>query len=232
MQKAPIILAIDTSDIDLAQSWIAATSDFVSVFKIGLEFFIACGIEGVRQIQQDLDAEIFLDLKLHDIPNTVGKAARSAALLEPRFLTVHASGGHSMIQSAVLSAPKVDITAVTILTSLSAVDVNGIGFARGPLESAVGLALLAKNAGAKAIVCSPQETAEVRKALGVETVIITPGIRPLSQNDDDQKRTMTPREAIVAGANYVVIGRPITSHWANGPDAMRRAAGEIADGLG
>lgn len=231
MQKAPIILAIDTTDVELAQSWIKATSDFVSVIKLGLEFFIACGSEGVRQVQQDLDVELFLDLKLHDIPNTVGKAAKSAALLEPRFLTVHASGGHSMIEAAVENAPKIDITAVTILTSLASVDLDAIGFAEAPLASAVRLAVLAKNAGAKAIVCSPQETAEIRKALGVETIIITPGIRPFSHLDDDQKRTMTPREAIAAGANYVVIGRPITSQWANGVDAMKRAAGEIAEGL-
>lgn len=228
MNKAPIILAIDTTDLALARSWIKATEDYVSVIKLGLEFFTTCGIQGVKHIQEDLGVELFLDLKLHDIPNTVGKAAEAASLLHPRFLTVHASGGRLMIEAAVKSAPEVDITAVTILTSLSTLELGEIGFAHAPLESAVGLAQLAQEAGAKAIVCSPHETAEIRKAIGADTLIITPGIRPLSHQGDDQKRTMTPREAISAGANYVVVGRPITSEWSNGIDAMRRAAGEIA----
>lgn len=231
MEKAPIILAIDTTDVALAQSWIKATAEYVSMIKLGLEFFTTCGVEGVKRIQENLDVDLFLDLKLHDIPNTVGKAARGASLLQPRFLTVHASGGRSMIEAAVTNAPEVAITAVTVLTSLTHTDLDRIGFTQSPLASAVRLALLAHEAGAQAIVCSPQETSEIRKAVGPDSIIITPGIRPLSYLGDDQKRTMTAREAIVAGANYVVIGRPITSEWANGLDAMKRAAGEIAEGL-
>ncbi|MCX6430682.1 MAG: orotidine-5'-phosphate decarboxylase [Actinobacteria bacterium] len=231
MTKPPIILAIDVPDVELAAQWVKATSEYVSMIKLGLEFFIKCGSDGVRQLKEIAKCEFFLDLKLHDIPNTVGKAAQNAALLQPKFLTVHASGGRDMIGAAVMSAPDVDVTAVTILTSLTENDLREIGFSQSPLEAAVGLALLAKSAGARALVCSPHETAAIREAVGDAMVIITPGVRPISSQSDDQKRTMTPAAAIAAGANYVVIGRPITSQWSNGLDAMRRAADEIVQGL-
>jgi orotidine-5'-phosphate decarboxylase len=213
-KKAPIILAVDTSDLELAKAWVAHTSDFVQVFKLGLEFFLNFGAQGVRAITENSDAKIFLDLKLHDIPNTVAHATASAALLKPFFLTVHASGGHEMIKAAVQAAPQTKITAVTILTSLSEEDVKAVGFANDAMSSATKLAQLAVSAGAAAIVCSPLETANIRSVIGNETVIITPGVRPLSMvGKDDQTRTMTPSQAISAGANFVVIGRPITSAW-------------------
>jgi len=212
--KAPIILAVDTSDLELAKAWVAHTSDFVQVFKLGLEFFLNFGAQGVRAITENSNAKIFLDLKLHDIPNTVAHATASAALLKPFFLTVHASGGHEMIKAAALAAPQTKITAVTILTSLSEEDVKAVGFAYDAMSSATKLAQLAVSAGAAAIVCSPLETANIRSVIGNETVIITPGVRPLSMvGKDDQTRTMTPSQAISAGANFVVIGRPITSAW-------------------
>ena len=212
--KAPIILAVDTSDLELAKAWVAHTSDFVQVFKLGLEFFLNFGAQGVRAITENSDAKIFLDLKLHDIPNTVAHATASAALLKPFFLTVHASGGHEMIKAAVQAAPQTKITAVTILTSLSEEDVKAVGFANDAMSSATKLAQLAVSAGAAAIVCSPLETVNIRSVIGNETVIITPGVRPLSMvGKDDQTRTMTPSQAISAGANFVVIGRPITSAW-------------------
>jgi len=212
--KAPIILAVDTSDLELAKAWVAHTSDFVQVFKLGLEFFLNFGAQGVRAITENSDAKIFLDLKLHDIPNTVAHATASAALLKPFFLTVHASGGHEMIKAAALAAPQTKITAVTILTSLSEEDVKAVGFANDAMSSATKLAQLAVSAGSAAIVCSPLETANIRSVVGNETVIITPGVRPLSMvGKDDQTRTMTPSQAISAGANFVVIGRPITSAW-------------------
>ena len=212
--KAPIILAVDTSDLELAKAWVAHTSDFVQVFKLGLEFFLNFGAQGVRAITENSNAKIFLDLKLHDIPNTVAHATASAALLKPFFLTVHASGGHEMIKAAALAAPQTKITAVTILTSLSEEDVKAVGFANDAMSSATKLAQLAVSAGAAAIVCSPLETANIRSVIGNETVIITPGVRPLSMvGKDDQTRTMTPSQAISAGANFVVIGRPITSAW-------------------
>ena len=135
-----------------------------------------------------------------------------------------------MVSAAAQAVPTTDVTAVTILTSLSEEDLFEIGFANPALESAVALAVMAVKAGAKAIVCSPLEVAAIRSAVGPVPHIITPGVRPLSEEgSDDQKRTMTPRAAIDAGASYVVIGRPITNSWAQGPDAMKTKARAIAD---
>ena len=227
--KAPIILAIDTSDLEIAKSWISLTSEHVSVFKLGLEFFLNFGAEGVKAVTENSDAKIFLDLKLHDIPNTVAHAARSAATLNPFFLTVHAIGGSAMIQAAVQAAPQTNITAVTVLTSMTESDVDAVGFRDGALKSATRLAQLAVAAGASAIVCSPLETATIRQAIGNQPLIITPGVRPLSMvGKDDQTRTMTPPEAIAAGANYVVIGRPITSAWEPTGVEITKRAREIA----
>ena len=227
--KAPIILAVDTSDLELAKAWIAHTCEYVQVYKLGLEFFLNFGAQGVRAITENSDVKIFLDLKLHDIPNTVAHAASSAAQLKPLFLTVHASGGSEMIKAAVKAAPETKITAVTILTSLSEVDVKNIGFAKDALSSATNLAQLAVAAGAGAIVCSPLETASIRSAVGNETLIITPGVRPLSMvGKDDQTRTMTPSQAIDAGANFVVIGRPITSAWEPSGVEIGKRAREIS----
>lgn len=230
--KAPIILAIDTAEIGVAKAWIEATADYVSGFKLGLEFFSTFGSEGVRTIKEITDADIFLDLKLHDIPNTVAGAVRQIALLRPRFLTVHASGGRAMIQAAVEAGPEIEITTVTVLTSLGSQDMSEIGFESGPLETAVGLARLAKSAGARAIVCSPLEIAAIRQEVGPELTIIAPGVRPASEaGTDDQQRTMDPKSAIAAGATYLVIGRPITSAWAQGSDALRDRAAMIASQL-
>jgi orotidine-5'-phosphate decarboxylase len=228
--RAPIILAVDTSDLETAIAWIKATDDSISVYKLGLEFYLNFGAAGVEEVVERTGAEIFLDLKLHDIPHTVAGAASAVSHLNPKFLTVHASGGRAMISSAVQAAPKVSITAVTILTSLSESDLFEIGYANAALESAVALAKMAVASGAKALVCSPLETAAIRSAVGADPIIITPGVRPLAQQGgDDQKRTMTPRDAITAGANFVVIGRPITKWWSDGEGAMRSAARAIAD---
>ena len=228
--KAPIVLAVDTPDLEIAKQWISCTQKSVSVYKLGLEFFLTFGHDGVRAIKNETDADIFLDLKLHDIPHTVKGAATAIASLQPRFLTVHASGGPAMIEATVAAIPQTDITAVTILTSLSEDDLFRIGFASPALESAVALASLAVNAGARAIVCSPLEIEVIRATVGPSIHIITPGVRPASEmGSDDQKRTMTPRDAITAGASYVVIGRPITQRWRDGADAMSAQARAIAD---
>ncbi len=228
--KAPIILAVDTSDFDTAISWIEATKESVSVYKLGLEFYLNFGAAGVANVVSRTGAEIFLDLKLHDIPHTVAGAAKAISHLQPRFLTVHASGGSAMVKAAADAVPNVSITAVTILTSISEGDLFEIGYASPALESAVALAKLAVNAGAKAIVCSPLETAAIRSALGDKPIIITPGVRPLTEmGADDQVRTMTPADAIAAGANFVVIGRPITRAWTDGAAAMTAKARLIAD---
>ena len=228
--KAPIVLAVDTPDLEIAKRWIAATEKSVSVYKLGLEFFLTFGQEGVRAIKSETDAEIFLDLKLHDIPHTVEGAATAVANLAPRFLTVHASGGAAMVAAAVKASPATDITAVTILTSLSEDDLFQVGYANPALESAVALASLSVAAGARAIVCSPLEIAAIRSSVGPSPFIITPGVRPAGEaGGDDQKRTMTPRAAIESGANYVVIGRPITQAWREGAQAMTDKARAIAD---
>lgn len=227
--KAPIILAVDTSDFDMALAWIENTKDYISVYKLGLEFFLNFGSEGVTKILDQTGVDIFLDLKLHDIPHTVSGAAKAIAQLAPRFLTVHAGGGREMIKAAAVALPEVDITAVTILTSLSEGDLSEIGYASPALESAVALAKMAIESGAKAIVCSPLETAAIRRAVGEVPILITPGVRPLiEEGNDDQKRTMTPKDAISQGANFVVIGRPITSAWSNGPVALQEKALAIA----
>jgi orotidine-5'-phosphate decarboxylase len=228
--KAPIVLAVDTPDLDIARQWVAATQQSVSVYKLGLEFFLTFGHQGVSAIKSETDVDIFLDLKLHDIPHTVEGAAKAISSIAPRFLTVHASGGKSMVKAAVDVLPATDITAVTILTSLSEEDLFEIGFANPALESAVALAKMSVVAGAKAIVCSPLEIAAIRSAVGPNPSIITPGVRPLSEvGSDDQKRTMTPRAAIDSGATYVVIGRPITNAWKDGAAAMTAKARLIAD---
>ena len=166
MSKAPIVLAVDTPDLETAIQWVKATQDHVSVFKLGLEFFLTFGRDGVKAIKDVTDSDIFLDLKLHDIPHTVSGAAKAVSHLAPRFLTVHASGGSAMIKAAVEAVPASHITGVTILTSLSEGDVSDIGYRSNALDSAVGLARIAVAAGAGAIVCSPLEIAAIRAAVG------------------------------------------------------------------
>jgi len=228
--KAPIVLAVDTSDLEIAKRWVEATQESVSVYKLGLEFFLSFGQAGVKAIQDVTDSDIFLDLKLHDIPHTVAGAASAIQELAPRFLTVHSSGGREMVRAAVDAVPGTSITAVTILTSLSEEDLFEIGYANNALESAVALATLSVNAGAKAIVCSPLEISAIRAVVAPEIEIITPGVRPARDTPaDDQKRVMTPRDAISAGASLLVIGRPITSAWKDGAAAMTARARSIAD---
>jgi orotidine-5'-phosphate decarboxylase len=208
--KSPIILALDTNDLEVAKKWVSKSSEYIGVYKLGLEFFLRFGKEGVQAIKKETDSQIFLDLKLHDIPNTVGAATSQVAVLAPRFLTVHASGGSAMIKSAVENGSNIDITAVTILTSLGANDLKEIGYLGDPESRAVELAKLATTAGAKAIVCSPLEIAAIRSSVSKEISIITPGIRTKESAADDQRRTLDPKSAIMLGANYLVVGRPIT----------------------
>ena len=220
--KAPIVLALDTSDLTMAIGWVKATEGLISVYKLGLEFFLTFGQDGVKAVASETDSDIFLDLKLHDIPHTVSGAARAITELAPKYVTVHALGGGAMVAAAVAALPSTLVTGVTILTSLSDTDVTALGFKANALESATGLATVAVNSGARAIVCSPLEIRAIRKRVGLQIIIITPGVRPSdSESVDDQSRTLTPQEAIERGANLVVIGRPITSFWKQGPAAMR-----------
>jgi len=232
MKKAPIVLAVDTPELQTAIQWVRATQEHISVFKLGLEFFLTFGADGVKAIQAETDSDIFLDLKLHDIPHTVSGAAKAVSRLKPKFLTVHASGGRAMVRAAADAMPDSFITGVTILTSMSETDVTEVGFKSSALDSAVSLAKVAVAGGARAIVCSPLEISAVRAAVGTEPLIITPGVRPLDMaGSDDQKRTMTPEDAIQSGASLVVIGRPITQSWSDGASAMKARAEQIGSGL-
>ena len=225
-------MAVDTPNLQTAISWVKATHGHISVYKLGLEFFLTFGSDGVKAIQAETDSDIFLDLKLHDIPHTVNGAAKAVAHLAPKFLTVHAAGGGAMVKAAVDAMPNTNVTGVTILTSLSEADVTEIGFKLSALQSAVDLSRVAVNAGATAIVCSPLEISAVRQQVGITPIIITPGVRPLDMvGTDDQQRTMTPQDAIAAGANLVVIGRPITQSWQQGAQAMKERAQEIGANL-
>lgn len=231
MTKSPIILAVDTKELDVARSWIEATNGSISVYKFGLEFYLKFGAEGLRKLADAGDFQIFLDLKLHDIPNTVGAAVSSVVDLSPKFLTIHASGGAAMIKAASDAAPKISITAVTILTSLSDSDLSDIGYAKNAKSSASALAKLASENGARSIVCSPFEASEIRSVVGNGVEIITPGVRPEGSDHGDQKRVMTPSEAISAGANYLVIGRPITDQAKISLDNMKSKAASILESL-
>jgi orotidine-5'-phosphate decarboxylase len=228
MALSPIILAVDTSDFDTARAWIDATRESIDIYKLGLEFFLTFGCEGIESIARESGASIFLDLKLHDIPNTVKKSAGVVDHLHPRFLTVHASGGAGMISAAVSAVTSTSITAVTVLTSLADSDLSDLGYAKPALETAVSMARVATAAGATSIVCSPLEIAAIRAVIPPSVEIITPGVRPSDEvGGDDQVRTMTPGQAISAGANFLVIGRPITSRWSQGKAAMSSRASEL-----
>lgn len=209
--KLPIALALDAPDLDTAKNWAKEASPFVSTLKIGLETYLRDGKKAIQDIKAISDCDIFLDLKLHDIPATVIGACNSINDLNPKYLTVHASGGKEMIESAVKTLPNTLITAVTILTSLNEDSLKKIGYKFDPRDSAIQLAKLAVEAGARAIVCSAQEVAVIRNAVGKDVVLITPGIRPAGSSLDDQKRVATPRQALQDGANLLVIGRPITA---------------------
>jgi orotidine-5'-phosphate decarboxylase len=223
---APIAVALDTGDLATATRWAQALAPHVSTFKVGLELFCAEGPGAVEKIRATGDAALFLDLKLHDIPATVAGAARSVASLAPDYLTIHASGGSAMIAAAAEALPNTKITAVTILTSLSADDLDRLGIAGPPADAVVRLAKLAVDAGARALVCSPQEVALVRAAVGASTTLITPGVRPAGSATHDQARVATPEQALADGADLVVIGRPIT-----GADDPAEAAAAIAAAL-
>ncbi|MGA1243130.1 MAG: orotidine-5'-phosphate decarboxylase [Candidatus Nanopelagicaceae bacterium] len=209
--SSQVILALDFSDMASTVEMINLTKEHIGIYKLGLEFYLAHGKSGVIEIQSRFtDIEVFLDLKLHDIPNTVAGACRSVADINPKFLTVHASGGSKMISAASSALPKVEITAVTILTSLDQEQMLAMGLSENIENLTLSLAKNAVNSGARAIVSSPQEVSLLRKHLGEKVTLITPGVRPSGAERDDQERIMTPRQAIDAGADFVVIGRPIT----------------------
>ncbi|MDR3538618.1 MAG: orotidine-5'-phosphate decarboxylase [Acetobacteraceae bacterium] len=218
-----VIVALDTTDLERAAAWAAATAPHVALFKLGLEFFLAHGAAGVRAMA---GRPIFLDLKLHDIPNTVAGGVRAVLPLAPRMLTIHAAGGAAMIAAARQAADSAGearpmILAVTVLTSLDAAALASTGVTDAPAVQVLRLARLALSAGADGLVCSPQEVAMLRSALGPDAKLVVPGIRPVGSAAGDQARIMTPAEAVAAGADWIVVGRPITG--ADDPGAAAAA---------
>lgn len=210
MTKAPIAVALDAPDLATAKLWANAVGPHVQVVKVGLEVFLRDGHDAVHVAREASGCDIFLDVKLHDIPATVSGAARAVASLAPKYLTVHASGGPDMIRAAVEELPDTLVTAVTILTSLTQEQLTTMGWNGSAQDIVKRLAAQSVAAGARAIVCSPQEVAAVRAEVGPVPVLITPGVRPAGADAGDQKRIATPEQALGYGANILVIGRPIT----------------------
>jgi len=226
---APIAVAMDAPDLGALAEWTSRVAPVVSTVKVGLEVFCRDGAAAVTTARAAAESaghpgiDVFLDLKLHDIPATVRGAALAVATLAPSYLTVHASGGAAMVSAAVEALPDTRITAVTVLTSLDEAALAEIGLGGPAREAAVRLARLAVSAGARAIVCSPHEVAAIRAAVPADITLITPGVRPAGAALDDQRRVATPAQALADGADLLVIGRPIT-----GADDQRAAAAAIA----
>ena len=232
---SPVFCAIDTASLDAAHQMATELSGLVGGLKLGLEFFIAHGPEGVRAIAE-LGLPIFLDLKLHDIPNTVAGAVRSVVPLKPAFVTIHASGGRAMLEAAMRAAreaaedhgvPRPRLLGVTVLTSLNDADLHDIGQDSVPHHQVDRLGTLAQDAHLDGIVCAAEEVNHLRSRFGPHFILMVPGIRPAWATTDDQKRVLAPEQAIAAGADYLVVGRPITR--ATDPrDAARRIAQDLA----
>jgi len=230
----PIFCAIDTTELSVATRLAAQISDYVGGLKLGLEFFCANGPTGIRQVSKASGKDIFLDLKLHDIPNTVAKAVQSVMPLKPRYLTIHTSGGLDMMKAAreaayeaadkVASAPP-KLIGVTVLTSFDQSDLDQIGVNSPVADQTKRLANLAAEAGLDGLVCSAHEAAALKAEFG-HMLRIVPGIRPPWHGAGDQKRVMTPEEALEQGADILVIGRPITQA-ENPHDAAFRIASDI-----
>ena len=220
MSGSPIYVAIDTPDLARAKGIAERVRRHVGGLKLGLEFFCANGRQGIREMAE-LGLPIFLDLKLHDIPNTVAKAIQSLRPLEPAILTVHAAGGRSMLEDAKAAAPTgTKVVAVTVLTSLDSEDLAAIGLDGDAHAQVQRLTALAREAGLDGVVCSGSEVAAARR-MWPDGFFVVPGVRPADGHAADQKRVVTPRAALDAGASVLVIGRPITQ--APDPDVAARA---------
>jgi len=219
-----LIVALDVSSAAAAQKIVAAVGDSALTYKVGMQLYTAEGPRVVRDLVA-AGRRVFLDLKYHDIPNTVGSAVTEAARLGVSMLTVHASGSNKMLRAAVDAAaevnPELIILAVTVLTSMGGDDLDVIGMGGGLEESVVRLAKLALTNGCQGIVTSAREASAVRKNLGDDFAIVTPGVRPAGTAVGDQVRVVTPAQAIAAGASHIVVGRPITE--AADPAAQARS---------
>lgn len=232
-----VLVALDTPDVDKARDLSATLKGKVGAIKLGLEFFNAAGPQGVRAVTAPdggKPAPFFLDLKFHDIPNTVAGAVRSVTPLQPMILNIHAAGGPAMMKAAKDAADQTAaslgiipplLIAVTVLTSLDGEDLNAVGQGADTSAQAIRLARLTQDCGLDGVVCSSQEIAAIRKACGPDFKLIVPGIRPAGSAVGDQKRVMTPRQAVEIGADWLVIGRPITA----APDPAAAAAAIAAE---
>ena len=226
MGTAPIAVALDAQEIELLREWAWQTQDVVSTLKIGLETFYRNGADAIEVVRES-GCDLFLDVKLHDIPNTVAGAAAALSRYAPKYLTVHASGGPEMVRAACEELPETLVAAVTVLTSLDDQSLAEVGICTPAQDTVLRQAALAVAAGARAIVCSPREVARVRAEVGSGIILITPGVRPAGSAPGDQKRVMTPVEALDCGADLLVIGRPIT-----GSPNLKQAADAIAREIG
>ncbi|HEY7163432.1 MAG TPA: orotidine-5'-phosphate decarboxylase [Candidatus Binatia bacterium] len=215
--KERLIVALDVDDLEQVRSLVRTLAPAVGMFKIGKQLFTLAGPQAVSLVQE-LGGEIFLDLKFHDIPNTVAKAAVEATRLGVKMFNVHASGSLEMMRATVKEVRRVCrqenrrkpiMLAVTVLTSLNQDDLKRVGVDGKVADQVVRLALLSQEAGMDGVVASPHEVADIRRACGRRFVIVTPGIRPSDSRRNDQQRVMTPEEAIAAGVDYIVVGRPI-----------------------
>jgi len=219
-----LIVALDVSTAAAARKIVAAVGDSAFTYKVGMQLYTAEGPAIVREVVGS-SRKVFLDLKYHDIPNTVGAAVREAAQLGASMLSVHAAGGGKMLRAAVQAAqaakPDLLVLAVTVLTSLDDVELGKLGLRGGVLDQVLRLAALALSNGCKGVVASALEAAALREEFGHDFAIVTPGVRPAGSGPNDQARVVTPAEAIAAGASHIVVGRPITD--ASDPAAEARA---------
>ena len=220
-----LIVALDVSSSSEAQKLVARIGDAAGIYKVGLQLFTAEGPGIVRDLISS-GRRVFLDLKLHDIPTTVALAVKSAADLRVDMLTIHASGGSAMLRAATeAAAGRINLLAVTVLTSLSDEDMQEIGVAGRVSDQVLRMASLAQRAGCQGIVTSPREALMVRKAMGEGFAIVTPGIRPPGAETNDQQRIATPAQAISNGVSHIVVGRPIT----HAPDPAKAAQAIISE---
>lgn len=226
--KAPaeIMVALDVETLEDARKLVAAIGPAVTWYKVGKQLFTRHGPASVRLLK-DCGKKVFLDLKFHDIPNTVAQAVRSAAAIGADLTNVHASGGDIMLRQAAEAGRQagVRVIAVTVLTSLDAAQLRGIGIADEPAAQVLRLARLAHQAGIPGVVCSALEIPIMRREFGPDFLLVVPGIRPAGADRGDQKRVMTPKDAVAAGADFLVIGRPITQ----APDPAAAAAAILAE---
>jgi orotidine-5'-phosphate decarboxylase len=220
-----LIVALDVPSASEAQKLVARIGDAAGIYKVGLQLFIAEGPSIVRDLVSS-GRRVFLDLKLHDIPTTVALAVKSAAELRVDMLTIHASGGAAMLRAATeAAAGRINLLAVTVLTSLNDEDMQEIGISGRASDQVLRMAALAQSAGCQGIITSPRESLMVRKALGEGFAIVTPGIRPAGAETNDQQRIATPAQAISNGASHIVVGRPIT----HASDPAKAATAIIAE---